>query len=111
MNSYSKGETMKLNNNDYTNILKFYKLDPAGMTRKAIKEKAEHFLAVKLCRCIKNIAGPTNITAKKEKRAISICYNSVIKKKNLKIFKFNCKKTAKLSKKKGSRTIYVEKLK
>lgn len=104
-------KTMKLRMNDYTNILKFYKINTAGMTNKAIKEKAEHYLAIKLCKCIKNIAGPRKKnTIKNEKRAIAICYNSVIKKKNLKIFNFNCKKTVKLNKKKGTRTIYIEKL-
>jgi len=104
---------MKLNLTDYKNILKFYKIDTSGLSTKAIKEKAEHFLAVKLCKCIKNVSmkntsmkkGPKN-----EKRAISICYNSVLKKKHLKVFKFECKKTVKLLPKKGTRKIFVEKL-
>ena len=114
MTSAAKGKTMKLSPTDYKNVLKFYKIDPAGMSAKEIKAKAEHYLVMKLCKCIKNIAGPKtvkNIYAKKEKRAIAICYNSVLKKKNLKVFKFNCKQTVKLSKKPGTRTIYVEKLK
>jgi hypothetical protein len=109
---------MKLNLTDYKNILKFYKIDTNGLSTKDIKEKAEHYLAVKLCKCIKNISlkniSLKNITMKKgpknEKRAISICYNSVLKKKNLKVFKFECKKTVKLLPKKGTRKIFVEKL-
>ena len=133
MNSRQYNKTKKLNNSDYKNILKFYKIDPATLSNKEIKEKAEHFLAVKLCKCIKNIKnakyGQSQSQSqsqnqsqsqsqsqsqkkenKSEKRAISICYNSVLKKKNLKIFKFNCKKTVKLLPKKGTRKIFVEKL-
>ena len=114
MNSRQYNKTKKLNNSDYRNILKFYKIDPATLTDKAIKEKAEHFLAVKLCKCIKNVKnksdGKSKSNSKSEKRAIAICYNSVLKKKNLKIFKFKCKKTAKLLTKKGTRKIKVEKL-
>ena len=105
----SKNKTMKLNKNDYKTILKFYKVDVSNLSSKTIKEKAEHFLAVKLCKCIKNITG-IGPSATKEKRAIAVCYNSVLKKKNLKIFKFKCKKTAKLLSKKGTRKIKVEKL-
>ena len=106
----SKSKTMKLNNSDYRNVLKFYKIDVSNLSAKTIKEKAEHFLAVKLCKCIKNIQASKYVKPKNEKRAISICYNSVLKKKNLKIFKFNCKKTVKLLPKKGTRKIFVEKL-
>lgn len=109
---------MKLTPTDYKNILKFYKIDTTKLTNKEIKEKAEHFLAVKLCKCIKKVNTSKNIVINKnknkknntEKRAIAICYNSVLKKKNLKIFKFNCKKTSRLSPKKGTRKIFVEKL-
>ena len=117
----------KLTNKDYKNILKFYKIDTSTLSTKAIKEKAEHFLAVKLCKCIKNIKVSkksnananananandkgTNDKGTNEKRAIALCYNSVLKKKNLKIFKFTCKKKAKLLVKKGTRKIFVEKL-
>jgi hypothetical protein len=103
---------MKLNLTDYKNILKFYKIDTSGLSTKAIKEKAEHYLAVKLCKCIKSLKkGPSvKKDTKNEKRAISICYNSVLKKKHLKVFKFECKKTVKLLPKKGTRKIFVEKL-
>lgn len=99
-------KSLKLTLRDYKNILKFYKIDTDDLSSKDIKEKAEHFLAVKLCKCIKNIRG----TKKDEKRAISVCYNSVLTKKHLKVFKFNCKKTVKLLPKKGTRKIFVEKL-
>ena len=39
----------------YKSILKFYKVDISALSSKDIKAKAEHYLAVKLCKCIKNI--------------------------------------------------------
>jgi len=104
---------MKLTQADYKNILKFYKVDTSTLSNKLIKEKAEHLLAVKLCKCIKNIKGKTGASATgatNEKRSIAICYNSVLKKKNLKVFKFTCKKKVTLLPKKGTRKIFVEKL-
>ena len=107
-----KTNSTKMRLNDYKTILKFYKMDTTKMSNKQIKEKAEHLLAVKLCKCIKSIPGPKQTTksSPNEKRAISICYNSVIKKKNLKIYNFICKTTAKLLKKKGTRKVFIEKL-
>ena len=110
MNTQRK-KTMKLNNSDYKNILKFYKIDPTGLSNQIIKEKAEHYLAVKLCKCIKSIKYKTSTTASEkranasEKRAIAICYNSVIRKKGLKTFKFKCKTGVKLLPKKGTRKV------
>jgi hypothetical protein len=102
---------MKLTNSDYKNILKFYKVDTSSLTNKAIKEKAEHYLAIKLCKCIKNIRRKSGAdSGMGEKRAIAVCYNSVLKKKNLKVFKFTCKKKVKLLPKKGTRKLFVEKL-
>ena len=48
MTSAAKGKTMKLSPTDYKNVLKFYKIDPAGMSAKEIKAKAEHYLVMKL---------------------------------------------------------------
>jgi hypothetical protein len=122
---------MKLTNKDYKSILKFYKVDISALSTKDIKAKAEHYLAVKLCRCIKNVKGKSasatgasatgasatgasatgaSALANSEKRAIAVCYNSVLKKKNLKVFKFSCKKKVTLLPKKGTRKIFVEKL-
>jgi len=108
----SQIKSLKMTLRDYKNILKFYKIDTEALTNKAIKEKAEHFLAIKLCKCIKNIragrAGTGTGRAGSEKRAISICYNSVLTKKKLKVFKFTCKKKAKLLPKKGTRKMCIE---
>ena len=115
----SQMKSLKMTLRDYKNILKFYKIDTVSLTNKAIKEKAEHFLAVKLCKCIKNIragsagtgragSAGTGRAGSSEKRAISLCYNSVLTKKNLKVFKFTCKKKAKLLPKKGTRKMCIE---
>ena len=119
-----KNKTMKLTNKDYKSILKFYKVDISTLSSKDIKAKAEHYLAVKLCKCIKNMkasrtgaskTGASRTGASKtgasasgnEKRAIAVCYNSVLKRKNLKVFKFTCKKKVALLPKKGTRKIFV----
>jgi hypothetical protein len=107
-----------LKQSDYKDILKFYKIDSSQLDKAAIKAKAENLIATKLCRCIKNIQfstlgkapaskgegkgskGPAPASkgkgSKGEGRAISICINSVVQKKNLKTFRFTCKKGAKL---------------
>lgn len=105
----TKNKTLKLTLSDYKNVLKFYKIDTSSLSTKDIKFKAEHYLAIKLCKCIKNITHKSS-EAKDEKRAIALCYNSVLRKKNLKVFKFQCKKSVKLFPKKGTRKIFVEKL-
>ena len=105
---------MKLTSADYKNILKFYKMDLTHMKQREIKEKAEHLLATKLCKCIKSIKNKSFATDKRaiatEKKAIAICYNSVILKKGIKTFRFKCKKGAKLLPKKGTRKLKVIKL-
>ena len=95
---------MKLTSKDYVDILNYYKIDISTMKKKERKEKAEHLLATKLCKCIKSIK---NKSGASEKKAIAICYNSVIKRKGLKTFKFKCKKGARLLPKKGTRKLIV----
>ena len=101
----------KLNYNDYADILKYYNIDASELKKKDVSKKAEHLLATKLCKCIKNIKRRTgtSITGTSESRAIAICYDSVIRKKGLKTFKFKCKKGARLLGKKGTRKILVVK--
>ena len=108
---------MKLNKKDYIHILQFYKIHTAGMDKKSIQEKAEHLLATKLCKCIKNIQRynvppkATTTAANGEKKAIAICYNSVIRNKNLKTFKFKCKDGPRFLPKKGTRKLVIIKTK
>ena len=106
---------MKLNTQDYIEILKYYnqpipKLNKKN--RKTIKKQAENILAEKLCRCIKSVK--KYYKDKNEKRAIPICINSVLHKKNLKPNRFTCKKKKKIlidKKTKRSLSKTVKKLK
>ena len=86
---------MRLSLNDYISILKYYEIEPSGMKTKDIKRKAEDILAKKLCRCIKSVGNKQDIK-QSESKAIAVCKNSVLTKKNLKIAKFKCKRSAKL---------------
>ncbi len=103
---------MKLNYSDYTDILKFYNIDASKMKKKDVKAKAENLLATKLCKCIKSIKKRKSVrNPVKESRAIAICYNSIIRKKGLKTYKFKCKNGAKFLPKRGTRKlITIEKV-
>jgi hypothetical protein len=94
---------MRLSLNDYKSILKYYNIDIVGMKVGIIKSKAEAILAEKLCRCIKTV---NNYKKKNtETKAIAVCKNSVLTRKNLKIVKFTCKKSAKfLQRKQGKQS-------
>ena len=84
---------MNLSNKDYIKILEFYKINiPNKKKNKTLRKKAEHILAEKLCRCIKNISK----SYKDERRSISICTKTIFRKKGLKYSKFTCKKGPKL---------------
>ena len=79
---------MKLTRSEYIEILDFYNVKfnknlPIALLRKTV----EKIVATKLCRCIKKVNNETH-----ESRAIGICNKSVIKNKNLAIYKFSCKK-------------------
>jgi len=121
----------KMTIKDYKKILNYYDIDYSALSTDTIKNKVHNILAEKLCRCIKKVQGNGNSKSKKSKkgkkskksksegegegegegRAIGICKNSVITKKNIKIFTFNCKKRAKLNPKKGTRKLKIEKIK
>lgn len=94
---------MDLSINDYVKILEYYKVDTKtyGRNKQKLKQMAEDLLATKLCKCIKKV-GKTSNKENDETRAIAICKNSVLKKKNLKNFGFTCKKRAKFVPKKNS---------
>ena len=103
---------MNLTTADYKNILRFYKITDRQLRilkPSEIKEKAEHLLATKLCKCIKKVSAKFKAKSKSEAKAIAICNNSVIKKKKLSIFKFTCKKGYKLLSKKGTRKVKLVK--
>ena len=85
---------MKLSKNDYMSILNYYNINSTNMSPLQIKNNAESILATKLCKCIKKV----DPTLKAESKAIAICTDSVLRKKNLKSFRFTCKKKAKFVK-------------
>lgn len=119
MKTTTKQLSRKMRINDYKKILRFYKINFTSMTNKDIKEKSEQIIASKLCNCIKKVQKIINLKKNikipskskiKEKQAISICKNSVVKKKNIKIFTFTCKKKSRLNIKKGTRKLKILKL-
>lgn len=96
---------MRLTNVDYINILKYYNLYKKNMKKNEIKNIAENILADKLCRCIKK----TNVNNEpNESKYIAICLDSVINKKNLKIYGFKCNNGYKLKPKKNGNTLLVK---
>ena len=87
-----------IGHDDYKKILKYYNIT-MPKTRLKTKNMAEKILAEKLCRCIKKVPNEN----KSESRAIGICNYSVIKRKNLKINGFTCKKRPQLKASKFSK--------
>ena len=90
---------MKLSKQDYIDILNFYSINfSKDLPIKLLKKMTEKIIAEKLCRCIKKVPNE----GFPESRAIGICNNSVIQKKNLGIYKFSCKKKKELKLKNNS---------
>lgn len=85
---------MRLTKADYIAILEYYNISHAKLSSKDLKERSEKILATKLCRCIKKV----DPEVKDKPRAIAICNNSVITKKNLKVGRFTCKRGYKIKK-------------
>lgn len=94
-----------LSNDDYKSILSYYKIPiNENMSNEVLKTKAENILASKLCKCIKKV----DKSRKNESRSIAICRNAVIHKKGFDIFKFTCKKRARLIAKKNTKDKLVK---
>jgi hypothetical protein len=92
---------MKLNKKDYIAILNYYNISSGNLSSKALKERSEKILATKLCRCIKKVDPEVN----DKPRAIAICINSVLNKKNLKGPRFTCKHGYKFVKNKNGSSV------
>lgn len=90
--------SVELTNNDYTDILHFYKMRIPRSSR-LLKQQAEKIIANKLCKCIKKLE-PEN-----EAKSIGICTKTIINNKGYKRGTFKCKprRTVKLSKRRISR--------
>ena len=80
----------KISKQDYERILKYYKIKVPNSLAE-MKKKAENVLADKLCKCIKKVG------MHDESRAIAICTEQVINKKNIQRRKFSCKKRKSIS--------------
>lgn len=95
---------MRLTNKDYIKIVKHYgKTIPLTKRRKVDNKKtrkiARQILANKLCMCIKKVQKSNkNLN---EPAALAICNKSIFQKRNIKHYKFTCKKGAKLHNMKG----------
>jgi len=77
--------TTKLTNKDYIKILNYYNI-PIPQKKSLLRKKANHIMANKLCKCIKN-----NQTID-ESRSIGFCTKSIINNKGFTRGKFNCKR-------------------
>ena len=92
---------MNLSNTDYEKIVKHYgykvpqtKRNKTHLTK--TKKLARDILVKKLCQCIKKVQKTSKL---KESGAIAICNNTIFTKRNIKHFKFSCKKRRLLNKK------------
>ena len=92
---------MKLNKNDYIAILDYYNISSKNRSVKELQEQSEKILATKLCRCIKKV----DPDIKDKPRAVAICNNSVLNKKNLKGPRFTCKRGYKFIKNKNGSAV------
>jgi hypothetical protein len=77
---------MKMHNNDYIQILKYYKVS-IPKSKRLIEKEAEKILSLKLCKCIKKVDSYT----KNEPKSIGICTKTIFNRKGLTRGKFKCK--------------------
>ena len=102
----------KLTEKDYKLILKYYNINTDNLSKKGIQQQAESILAKKMCRCIKKIdytsSSASSSSAKKESNIISICKKSVLSNKNIKNYKFTCKKKQTFLPKKNTTILLVK---
>lgn len=75
-----------LRKKDYLEILRFYNINSFGLKLGELRDISNKILANKLCRCIKKV------NSANETKSISICKNSILTKKNLKVGHFKCNK-------------------
>lgn len=81
---------IRLTHADYKKILEYYKINVSeGASFAALKKKAEDALIKKICNCTKKLKSKF-----RETKAIGVCAESVLKKKNLMYHRFTCKKPA-----------------
>ena len=94
---------MKLNNQDYVQILDFYQV-PVPKKKNMLKKKAEKILADKLCKCIKKVK------LKDEAKSVGVCTRSIFNKKGITRGTFKCmKKSKKVTLKKKKKNLTIKK--
>lgn len=81
--------------NDYKHILEVYN-KPIPKTQILIKKHAEHIMATKLCKCIKQVG----LKIKNEPRSIGICSKTIFNRRGFTRGKFTCRKKQKVEFKK-----------
>lgn len=87
---------------DYKVILNFYGIPHANLNAAEIKKAAEAILGSKMCKCIKRVQ-KSRFPPADESDAIAICKNSVLTKKKLRVYNFQCKGSYKLLPQKRTR--------
>lgn len=94
---------------DYKVILNFYGIPHANLNAAEIKKAAEAILGSKMCKCIKRVQKSRHKPLV-ESQAIAICKDSVLTKKQLRIYNFKCKgKNTLLPQKKTRKRLVVYK--
>jgi len=79
---------MELHNEDYIDILNYYKI-PVPKSKRLLQIEAEKILASKLCKCIKKVSAVSK--PENEARAIGICTKTIFNNKGYTRGKFKCK--------------------
>lgn len=79
---------MELHNEDYIDILNYYKI-PVPKSKRLLQIEAEKILSSKLCKCIKKVNAVSK--SENEARAIGICTKTIFNNKGYTRGKFKCK--------------------
>lgn len=79
---------MELHNEDYIEILNYYKM-PVPKSKRLLRLEAENILSSKLCKCIKKVTAISK--PENEARSIGICTKTIFNNKGLTRGRFKCK--------------------
>ena len=92
---------LQLTPSDYKKVLTYYN-QPIPRSHRQTKKKAEQLLTNKLCKCIQKVKRSfrsRNKTMKNKellRSSVGVCRDSVLHRKNIDVYRFNCDKTKKL---------------
>ena len=102
---------MNLDKRDYETIIKYYNVKLPRRKKnnlKTLRQKSHRILINKLCRCIEAVQKAKTKKKYGRKFPIAVCNKSIFGNRNIKHFRFTCKKKKKLYPKKGTRKILVK---